>query len=185
MPMKIFGQMRYVLICGFVVTAVAMSYPWKGNIVLGKDIETRHGSELTPTRLLMQVISSHTSRILDAIMIGDHDAVVKESNAVTENCEAILKNFFPEGGKVGEWFKETGKDPNKPEDIKAVKKDFEKYLKAVVDASKNIAETSKKLNIVETYKSFDAMLKNACFSCHEATRPKWPEWPDWMKISGG
>jgi len=27
MPMKIFGQMRYVLICGFVVTAVAMSYP--------------------------------------------------------------------------------------------------------------------------------------------------------------
>ena len=183
--MKIFGQMRYVLICGFVVTAVAMSYPWKGNIALGKAVETHHGSELTPTRSLMQVISSHTSRILDAIMIGDHDAVVKESNAVTENCETILKNFFPEGGKVGEWFKETGKDLNKPEDIKAVKKDFEKYLKAVVDASKNIAETSKKQNIVETYKSFDAMLKNACFSCHEASRPKWPDWPDWMKISGG
>ena len=92
--MKIFGQMRYVLICGFVVTAVAMSYPLKGNISLGKDIESHHGSELTPTRSLMQVISSHTSRILDAIMIGDHDAVVKESNAVTENCEAILKISF-------------------------------------------------------------------------------------------
>ncbi len=183
--MKIFGQMRYVLIFGFVATAVAVSYPRNGNIAMGKDVETHHGSELTPTRSLMQVISSHTSRILDAIMIGDHDAVVKESNAVTENCEAILKNFFPEDGKAGEWFKETGKDPNKSEDIKAVKKDFEKYLKAVVDASKNIAETSKKQNIVETYKSFDAMLKNACFSCHEATRPKWPEWPDWMKISGG
>ena len=183
--MKIIDQMRHVLICGFVVTAVAMSYSWKGNIALGKDIESHHGPELTPTRSLMQVISSHTSRILDAIMIGDHDAVVKESNAVTENCEAILKNFFPEGGKVGEWFKETGKDANKPEDIKAVKKDFEKYLKAVVDASKNIAETSKKQNIVETYKSFDTMLKNACFTCHEATRTKWPEWPDWMKIGGG
>lgn len=180
--MKIFGQMRYVLICGFVVTAIAMSYPWKGTIAMGKDIETHHGSELAPTRSLMQVISSHTSRILDAIMAGDHDAVVKESNAVTENCEAILQNFFPEEGKAGEWFKETGKDPNKSEDIKAVKKDFEKYQKAVVDASKKIAETSKKQNIVETYKSFDAMLKNACFSCHEAARP---EWPEWMKISGG
>ena len=120
--MKKTSQIRHVLICGFVVTAVAISYSWKGNNALGKDVETHHGSELTPTRSLMQVISSHTSRILDAIMIGDHDAVVKESNAVTENCEAILKNFFPEGGKVGEWFKETGKDPNKPEDIKAVKR---------------------------------------------------------------
>src|SRR3970282_3012750 len=138
MPMKIFGQMRYVLICGFVVTAVAVSYPGKGNIALGKDVESHHGSQLTPTRSLMQVISSHTSRILDAIMIGDHDAVVKESNAVTENCEAILKNFFPEGGNVGEGFKETGTDRNKSEEIKAVKNDFEKYLKAVFDASKTI-----------------------------------------------
>src|SRR3989337_1933304 len=174
--MKKIGQMRLALICGCVATLLAVSYLVKESITSGKDVESHHGSELTPTRSLMQVISSHTSRILDAIMIGDHDAVVKESNAVTENCEAILKNFFPEGGKIGEWFKETGKDSNKSEDIKAVKKDFEKYLKVVVDASKNIAET---------YKSFDAMLKNACFSCHEASRPKWPEWPDWMKISGG
>ncbi len=183
--MKKFEQLRHVLICGFVVTAVAMSYSSRGNIALGKAIESHHGSELTPTRSLMKLISSHTSRILDAIITGDHVAVINESNAVTENCETILKNFFPESGKVGEWFKETGKDPNKPEDVNAVKKDFEKYLEVVVNASKNIAETSKKQNIVETYKSFDAMLKNACFTCHEASRQKWPEWPDWMKIGGG
>jgi len=43
--MKKIEQLRHVLICGFVVTAVAMSYPLKGNIALGKDIESHHGSE--------------------------------------------------------------------------------------------------------------------------------------------
>lgn len=183
--MKKIGQMRLALICGFVVTSVTFSYGWKENITWGKDIESQHSAELTPTRSLMQVISSHTSKILDAIMVGDHNAVIQESTAVAENSKAVLKNFFPEGGQVGEWFKETGKNPKNAEDINAVKKDFEKYLKAVVDAANNIVETSKKQNIVETYKSFDAMLKNACFTCHEAARPKWPEWPKWMQIGGG
>ena len=162
-----------------------MTYVWKTSTVSGKDIESHHAEKSTPTRAFMLLISSHTSRILDALMIGDHDAVIKESNAVAESSQTILKNFFPEGGQAGEWFKETGKDPKKPEDVSVVKKDFEKYMKTVVDAAKNIAETSRKHNIVETYKSFDAMLKNACFACHEAARPKWPEWPEWMKIGGG
>lgn len=184
--MRKVGLMRITASCLFVVAAVSVSYAWKGSIILAKeDIESKHGAELTPTRSLMRLINSQTSKILEAIMDGDHDAVIKESNAVAESSIAIMKNFFPESGQVGEWFKETGKDPQNPEDVKAVKKDFEKYMKTVADAAKNVAETSKKQNIVETYKSFDAMLKNACFTCHEAARPKWPEWPEWMKITGG
>ncbi|MFN3532068.1 MAG: cytochrome c [Candidatus Brocadia sp.] len=184
--MKKAGLKRITASCLFVVAAaVGMSYAWRGSIISAKDIESKHTAEPTPTRSLMRVISSHTSRILEAIMDGDHEAVIKESNAVAESSQEIMKNFFPEGGQVGEWFKETGKDAKNPEDVKAVKKDFEKYMKTVADAAKNIAETSKKQNIVETYKSLDAMLKNACFTCHEAARPKWPEWPEWMKITGG
>ncbi|TLD40760.1 MAG: hypothetical protein JETT_2989 [Candidatus Jettenia ecosi] len=96
-----------------------------------------------------------------------------------------MKNFFPEDGKIGEWFKETGKDPNNPEEVATVKNDFEQYSKSIVDAAMNIAENVEKQNIVETYKSFDTMLKNACFACHETARPKWPEWPEWMQITGG
>jgi len=183
--MKKIGQMRLALICGCIATLLALSYLVKESITSGKDVESQHSAELTPTRSLMQLISSHSSKILDAIMIGDHNAIVMEATAVAEDSKAIMKNFFPEGGQVGEWFKETGKNPKNAEDINAVKKDFEKYLKAVVDAANNIVETSKKQNIVETYKSFDAMLKNACFACHEVARPKWPEWPKWMQISGG
>ncbi|KXK27935.1 MAG: hypothetical protein UZ01_02906 [Candidatus Brocadia sinica] len=184
--MKKTGLMRITACCLFVVAAVGMSDVWKDNIVLAKEgIESKHSAESTPTRSLMRVISSHTSRILEAIMDGDHDAVIKESYAVAESSQAIMKNFFPEGGQVGEWFKETGKDPKNAEDVQSVKRDFEKYMKTVADAAKNVAETSKKHNIVETYKSLDAMLKNACFTCHETARPKWPEWPEWMKITGG
>jgi cytochrome c556 len=130
----------------------------------------------------MDVVSTHTTKILEAIMIGDFDTVIKEAGAVSTMSEGMIKDFFPEGGKVGDWFKETGKNPENPADVKAVKDDFEKYMKAVADASKNIAETAKKYTIVETYKSFDAMLQKACFACHTVYRPLWPEW---MKITGG
>ncbi len=183
--MKKTGLMRIIASCMFVIATIGISHGGKCTILSAKDIESKHTAEPTPTRSLMRVISSHTSRILEAIMDGDHEAVIKESNAVAESSQAIMKNFFPEGGQIGEWFKETGKDPKNPEDVQAVKKDFEKYLRTVVDAAKDVAETSKKHNIVDTYKSFDAMLKNACFTCHETARPKWPEWPEWMKISGG
>ena len=179
------GLRRLALNCLCVITAAGTFYVWSGSAILGKDIESKHSAELTPTRSLMRIISSHTSKILDAIMDGDQGAVIRESSAVAEDSKAIMKNFFPEGGQVGEWFKETGKDPKNPDDVNAVKKDFEKYMKVVVDATNNIIETSKKRNIVETYKSFDAMLKNVCFTCHEAARPQWPEWPQWMQITGG
>ncbi|NUO09556.1 MAG: cytochrome c [Candidatus Brocadia sp.] len=179
------GLRRLALHCLGVITAAGMFYASNGSAAFGKNIESEHTAEPAPTRSLMRVISSHTSKILDAIMVGDHNAVINESNAVAKKSKELMKDFFPAGGQVGEWFTETGKNPKNPDDVKAVKQDFEKYLKTVIDAANNIAETSKKQNIVETYKSLDAMLKNACFTCHEAARPKWPEWPEWMKITGG
>ncbi len=186
--MKKVAKMSFVLFCAVGMAVGVMSYNWKGSVaaVKEKEVEAIHkGKQPTPTRLLMQLISSHTSKILDAIMIGDFNAVHKEANAIAESSEIIMKNFFPEGGQVGEWFKESGKDPKDPAAVKAMKADFEKYLKDVTDAAKDIANTSKKLNIVETYKKLDAMLTKSCFACHEAFRPQWPEWPDWMDITGG
>jgi cytochrome c556 len=176
---------QFLLIYTFAVTAGILSCIGKSNINADDTIEAFHKEKLSPTRAVMRVISSQTSRILDAIITGDYDTVTKESRSIAESTENLLKSFFPEDRNVGEWFKETGKDPSNPEDIAAVKKDFEKYLKTIVDASENIVETAKKQNIVETYKSFDAMLRNACFGCHETFRTKWPEWPEWMQITGG
>ncbi|GAB61043.1 MAG: hypothetical protein DWB56_09075 [Candidatus Jettenia sp.] len=178
---------RFMLICLFTLAAGAISYPYTWNIgtTLSNNIESYHKEKPSPTRELMRMISSHMSKIFDAIMAGDHNTVSKESNAVAETSKSIMRNFFPEDGKIGEWFKETGKDPNNPEEVTTVKKDFEQYSKSIVDAAMNIAENVKKQNIVETYKNFDTMLKNACFACHETARPKWPEWPEWMQITGG
>ena len=178
-------QKPIALLCAVLILSGVMPSAWRGSTVFGGDIETYHMEKPTPTRLLMRLISSHTSKILDAMMIGDFNAVNKEANAVAENSKVIMENFFPQGGQVGEWFKETGKDPNDPQAVKAMKEDFEKYLGTVIDAAKNVGETARKKNILETYKSFDAMLTKACFACHEAFRPKWPEWPEWMKITGG
>lgn len=115
-------------------------------------------------------------------MIGDFNAVARESNAVAENSEIIMEMFFSADGKPGEWFKPAG---NEETVTKEMKVEFEKYLKIVADTSRELAETAGKKNIVETYKSFDAMLQNACFGCHEVSREPWPDWPDFMKQSGG
>jgi hypothetical protein len=93
-----------------------------------------------------------------------------------------MRMFFSEEGKAGDWFSKAGNDPDDPKAIQAMKEDFTKYLKLVTDASRNVAETSKSKNIVETYNSFDAMLRKACFACHETSRL---EWPGWMKQAEG
>ncbi len=105
-------------------------------------------------------------------MIGDFDTVIKKSNEVTKAGSAIMKMFFPDGKKVDQWFSEIGKDPNDPEAVKLMKEEFEKYTKTVIETSKNIAEVAKNRDIAETYKSFEAMLKQACFACHEVSRAK-------------
>jgi|SRR3989304_1170261 len=180
--MKKISQACIVAFCAFVVTTGVITYGWECSKVFGKETGAKHISKSTPTRSLMQLISTHTSRILDAIMVGDFHAVIRESNAVAENSGIIMEMFFSSDGKAGEWFKPT--DSN-AKNVGEMKTEFEKYLKVVVDASKNIAETAEKKNIVETYKSLDEMLQKACFACHEVSREKWPDWPDFMKQAGG
>ena len=180
--MKKISKVCIAVLCAFVLTTGVITYGWKCSKVFGKETGGHHISKSTPTRSLMRLISTHTSKILDAIMIGDFNAVTRESNAVAENSKIIMEMFFSADGKAGEWFKPAGNNPKAAEEMKG---EFEKYLKVVIDTSRNIAETAGKKNIVETYKSFDTMLQKACFTCHEVSREKWPDWPDFMRISGG
>ncbi len=186
--MRNISQVFIVAFCAFVVTTGVITYGWNGSKVFGdetgveaaKDI---HISKSSPTRAVMRLISAHTSKILNAIMVGDFNAVAREANAVAENSEIVMEMFFSAEGKAGDWHhEETGGDAKAVEEMKA---EFEKYLKITIDSSKNIAETAGKKNIVETYKSLDEMLQKACFACHEVTRYPWPDWPDFMKQAGG
>jgi hypothetical protein len=185
--MRKISQVLIVALCTFVVSTGVITCSWNGSKVFGdenrvvaaKDI---HISKSTPTRSLMQLISAHTSKILDAIIVGDFHAVAREANAVAENSEIVMEMFFSAGGKAGDWHKETGVDSKATAKMKA---EFEKYLKITIDSSRNIAETAGKKDIVETYKSLDEMLQKACFACHAISRDPWPDWPDWMRQSGG
>ncbi len=142
------------------------------NEAFGKSDEKPFIQKSTPTSSLMRIINSHTAKMLEAIMIGDFNTVIKKSNDISKAGNAIMRMFFPEGKKVDQWFTEAGKDPNDPEAVKSMKEEFEKYTKAVIEASGNIAEIAKNRNIEETYISFEAMLKNTCFACHEVSRAK-------------
>ena len=185
--MRKISQVLIVALCSFVVTAGVIAYSSKSNNVFGdeKGVEAAkdiHISKSTPTRSLMQLISAHTSRILDAIMVGDFNAVAREANAVAENSEIVMEMFFSSEGEAGAWHKETGGDAKAAEKLRA---EFEKYLKITIDSSRNIAENAGKKDIVETYKSLDEMLQKACFACHAISRDPWPDWPDWMRQAGG
>jgi hypothetical protein len=155
-----------------VVTIGLTIHSWQCGSAFGNDDETPFIQKSTPTSSLMRIINSHTSKMLEAIMVGDFNTVIKKSNEVAKASNAIMRLFFPDGREVDQWFAEVGKDPNDPEAVKSMKEEFEKYSKAVIEASGNIAEVAKSRNIAETYKSFEAMLKNACFACHEVSRAK-------------
>jgi len=156
----------------FVVTIGFTIHGWQCSKVFGNDSETPFIQKSTPTSSLMRIINSHTSKILEAIMLGDFNTVIKKSNEVAKAGNAIMRMFFPDGKKVDQWFTEVGKDPDDPEAVKSMKEEFEKYSKAVIEASRHIAEVAKNRDIAETYESFEAMLKNACFACHEVSRAK-------------
>ncbi len=185
--MRNISRVVIVALCAFVVTTGVITYGWNGSKVFGdeKVVEAAkniHVSKSSPTRALMRLISAHTSKILDAIMVGDFNAVAREANAVAENSEIVMEMFFSTDGEAGEWHQETGGDAKATTEMRA---EFEKYLKITIDSSNNIAETAGKKNIVETYKSLDEMLQKACFACHKVSRYPWPEWPDFMKQAGG
>jgi len=156
----------------FVVTIGFTTHGWQCGNAFGNDDETPFIQKSTPTSSLMRIINSHTSKMLEAIMVGDFNTVIKKSNEVAKAGNAIMRMFFPNGRKVDQWFTEVGKDPNDPEAVQSMKKEFEKYSKAVIEASKQIAEVAKDRDIAGTYESFEAMLKNTCFACHEVSRAK-------------
>ncbi len=184
--MRKISQVLIAAFCAFVVTTGVITYGWNGSKVFGEEkVEAAkdiHISKSTPTRSLMQLISAHTSRILDAIMVGDFLAVAREANAVADNSEIVMEMFFSSEGEAGSWLKDTGGDSKAADEMKA---EFEKYLKITIDSARNIAETAGKKDIVETYKSLDGMLQKACFACHAISRDPWPDWPDWMRQAGG
>ncbi len=154
----------------FVTTVGFTIHGWQCSKAFGDDSETPFVQKSTPTSSLMRIINSHTSKMLEAIMIGDFDTVIKKNNEVAKAGSVITRMFFSEGGKVDEWFKDAGNDPNDPEAVKAMKDEFEKYSKIIIESSRNIAEIAKNKNIAETYESFEVMMKNACLACHAVSR---------------
>lgn len=170
--MKKVNQICIAVFFVIVTTTVFTICGWQYSKAFGNDSETPFIQKSTPTSSLMRIINSHTSRMLEAIMVGDLNTVIKKSNEVAKAGNAIMRMFFPEGKKVDQWFEEVGKDPNDPEAIQLMKEEFEKYTKAVIEASKKIAEVAKNRDITETFGSFEAMLKNSCFACHKVSRAK-------------
>ena len=170
--MKKVNQICITVFFVFIVTIGFTIHGWQCSSVFGSDEKTPFVQKSTPTSSLMRIINSHTSKILEAIMLGDFNTVIKKSNEVAKAGNAIMRMFFPDGKKLDQWFTEIGKDSDDPEAVKSMKEEFEKYSKAVIEASGNIAEVAKNRDIAETYESFEAMLKNACFTCHEVSRAK-------------
>ncbi len=170
--MKKINQKKISVVLVFVITAGLIFCGGSFSSVFGKKILAPVVKKSTPTSSLMRIINSNSAKILEAIMIGNFDTVIKKSNEVSKAGSVIMRMFFPEGGKVEEWFKNAGKDPNDPDAVKAMKMEFEKFSKVVIESSKNIAKVAKNNNVAETYESFEAMMKNACFACHAVSRAK-------------
>ncbi len=159
------GKLCLIIFCTLVLITGVTTCSWINNKALCEDIESLHTDKSTPSQGLMRIISSHTSKMLDAIMIGDFNAVIKESKEIIKASDVVMRMFFPEKGKVGEWFSDAGNDPNDLKDVEAMKEEFVKYLQLVTDASRNVAETSERKNIVETYKfiTIQITLSNPLF----------------------
>ncbi len=179
--MKKISSTSLIIFFSFFLITEVLTCGLKCSEALCGDIQLLHVDKSSPTQGLMRILSSHTSKMLDAIMIGDFNVVIKESGEIINASEVVMRMFFSKEGRPGEWFSKAGNDPDNPNAVEAMKEDFEKYLKLVTDASRNVAESSRKKNIVETYNSFDAMLRRACFGCHQQSRL---EWPGWMKQEG-
>ena len=164
--MKKIYQISITLFCALVITAGALTF--SGNISktyakAGGD--TVHDS--VATRAVMQAISSSMSKILDGLLNGDFDVVIKESDKISRISTSMVNMFFPDDswGLVGRKFKMNDK---------RMKAEYEKYAKDMAAATKNLADTAKDGDSVETYEVFDSLLRNLCFECHKASRVDWP-----------
>jgi hypothetical protein len=156
----------------FAITTGAITCVWKCSKAFGEDVESTvdmHGSVLT--RGVMEAIGSSMSKILGGILEADFDVVIKESNKIAGISANMVDMFFPDEkwGLEGRKFKMSDE---------SMKGEYEKYVKAMAVATKNLVETAKNRDIVETYESFDSMLRNVCFECHKASRSDWPAMTD-------
>ena len=119
------------------------------------------------TKYAMKAVGSSMSKILDGLLTGDFDVVIKESDKISRISTSMVNMFFPDDswGLVGRKFKM---------DDNTMKAEYEKYAKDMAAATKNLADTAKDGDSVETYEVFDSLLRNLCFECHKASRVDWP-----------
>ena len=163
--MKKICQMYIMLFCVFVITSGAITCGWKSSKAYGEVGPTMHDS--IATRYAMKAIGSSMSKILDGLLNGDFDVVIKESNKISGISSNMVDMFFPDEklGLEGRKFKVADK---------SMKAEYEKYAKAMAEATRNLADTAKDRDSVETYEVFDSLLRNLCFECHKASRTDWP-----------
>ena len=164
--MKKIYQICIALICALVISSGVLTYNWESKAYAEAGGETMHDS--VATRGVMKAIGSSMSTILDALLNGDFDVVIQETDKISRISSNMVNMFFPDEkwGLVGRKFKV---------DDASMKAEFEKYAKAMAEATKNLADTSKGKDIVETYEAFDSLLRNLCFECHKASRVDWPK----------
>jgi hypothetical protein len=153
-----------------VIISGAITCGWKSSKAYGEVGEaaiTMHDS--VATRGAMKAIGSSTSKILEGIIKGDFDVVIRESDKIARISSNMVKTCFPDyrWGQEGRKFKMYDE---------SMKVEYEKYLKAMAEATRNLADASKNRDIVETYDIFDSMLRELCFECHKAYRTDWPAW---------
>ncbi len=170
--MKKICQLCIILLCAFVITTGAITCVWKCSKVFGEDVESTvdmHGS--VATQGVMDAIGLSMAKILDGILKADFDKVIKESNKIAGISTNMVNMFFPDEkwGLDGRKFKMSDE---------SMKGEYEKYVKAMAVATKNLVETAENRDIVETYETFDSMLRNVCFECHKASRVDRPAMTD-------
>ena len=109
--MKKVNQICIAVLLMIITTTGLTIHGWQCSEAFGNSDEKPFIQKSTPTSSLMRIINSHTAKMLEAIMVGDFNTVIKKSNDISKAGNAIMRMFFPEGKKVDQWFTEVGKDP--------------------------------------------------------------------------
>ncbi len=165
--MKKIYQVCITLFCVLAISSGVLTCSWESSKAYAEAGKTMHDS--VATRGTMKAIGSSMSKILDGILNGNFDVVIKESDKIARISSNMVNMFFPDE----KWGLEGRKFKMSDESMKA---EYEKYAKKMAEATKNLADTSKDQDIVETYEAFDSILRNLCFECHKASRTDWPAW---------
>ncbi len=165
--MKKIYQICLALFCVLVISSGVLTCSRGNSKAHAATGETMHDS--VATRGVMKAIGSSMSKILDGLLNGNFDVVIKESDKISRISSNMVDMFFPDDkwGLEGRKFKMADE---------SMKTEYEKYAKGMAEATKNLADTSKEKDIVETYEAFDSILRNLCFECHKASRTDWPAW---------